>query len=88
MNASHQVKVFSPLVAKVDIHKFGSNKNRTKLNYIPKLDLSRTRTMEPIIKGKNYKARESKKHVVKEHSLDTHKGKIKRESVKLEDKYE
>lgn len=52
------------------------------------MDLSKSRTMEPIIKGKNFKSREAKRMPSKETRLDSDKGKIKRETSKLEDKYE
>ena len=42
------------------ILKYGSNKNRMKLSHIPALDLSATRIQEPIIHGKDFKARSSK----------------------------
>ena len=54
---SHKVKIFSPMLARMQILKHGSNQNRKKLAYIPKLDLTGTRLMEPIIHGKGYKAR-------------------------------
>jgi len=41
----------------VQILKYGSNKNRKKLAYIPKLDLTATKLLEPIIHGRGYKAR-------------------------------
>jgi len=41
-NLSMSVKVYSPLVAKIEIHKYGSNKLRAKLNHIPALDLNKT----------------------------------------------
>jgi len=46
------------MVAKVDVVNYGSNQNRKKLNYIPDLELSKNRLLEPIIKGKNYKHRD------------------------------
>lgn len=61
---------------------------RRKLNHIPKLDLSKSRTTEPIIKGKNFKSREAKRMPSKEGRLDQDRGKIRRNSAKLEDKYE
>ena len=54
---SYMVKVHSPLLANVQVHKFGSNKNRKKLHYIPALELSPSKITEPIIKGKNEKKR-------------------------------
>lgn len=54
---SYMVKVNSPLLANVQVYKYGSNKNRKKLNYIPDLELPPGKVTEPIIKGKNYKKR-------------------------------
>ncbi len=54
------------MVAKIEMHKYGSNKLRNKLNHIPDMDLSKNRVTEPIIKGKNYKSREKKTETVKE----------------------
>lgn len=76
------------MVAKIEMHRYGSNQLRRKLNHIPDMDLSKSRTMEPIIKGKNFKSREAKRMPSKETRLDSDKGKIKRETSKLEDKYE
>ena len=45
------------MVAKLSILKYGSNHNRMKLNHIPALDLTATKVLEPIIHGRNYKAR-------------------------------
>lgn len=42
MNLSMMVKVHSPMLAKMDIYKYGSNRLRKKLNHIPNLDLSKT----------------------------------------------
>lgn len=58
MNLSMQVKEYSPMVAKIEMHKYGSNKLRKKLHHIPDLDLSKNRVTEPIIKGRDYKPRE------------------------------
>ena len=59
-NMSYLVKEFSPLVAKVEVFKYGSNQHRKKLNHIPTLELSKSKTMEPIIKGRDYKSRDKK----------------------------
>lgn len=58
------------------------------MNHIPNLDLSKTRIIEPIIKGKNYKSREVKHEGKKEVNPEKEKGKVKRESVKLEPTYD
>ena len=42
-----QVKEFSPMVAKIDIYKYGSNQLRKKMNHIPGLELSKTKVSEP-----------------------------------------
>lgn len=88
MNVSLQVKEYSPMVAKIEMFRYGSNQHRAKLNHIPKMDLSKSRTMEPIIKGKGFKSREAKRMPTKGASEGTDRGKIKRESAKLEEKYE
>ena len=61
---------------------------RKKLNHIPTLDLSKTRVTEPIIKGRGFKPREKKMDAAKEISPEKEKGKIKRDTTKLEAKYE
>jgi hypothetical protein len=78
------VKEFSPMVAKIEIYKYGSNQNRKKMNHIPEMDLSKTRVTEPVIKGRDYKPREKRVDFSKEVSADKEKGKIKRESTKLD----
>ena len=52
------------------------------------MDLSKTKVTEPIIKGRNYKAREKKIEQHREISQEKEKGKIKRESSKLEGAYD
>jgi ribosomal protein L19 len=88
MNLSLMVKAYSPMVAKVDIFKFGSNQLRKKLSYIPALELSKNRLSEPVTKGRGFKVRGSKVVKQKESSKDKEKGKTKRESVQLETTYE
>ena len=87
-NLSMMVKEYSPMVAKIEMHKYGSNKNRKKLNYIPELELSKTRVTEPIIKGRDYKPREKRQDAQREISPEKEKGKIKRDSTKLEAAYD
>ncbi len=87
-NVSMQVKEFSPMVAKIEMYKYGSNQLRKKMNHIPELGLTKTRVTEPIIKGRDYKSREKKVDLGKEGNVDKDKGKIKRESKKLEESYE
>mmetsp|Transcript_12343 Transcript_12343/g.15746 ORF Transcript_12343/g.15746 Transcript_12343/m.15746 type:complete len:97 (+) Transcript_12343:718-1008(+) len=45
------------MVARLQINRHGSNRNRKKLSHIPSLDLTATRVQEPVIHGKGYKAR-------------------------------
>jgi hypothetical protein len=52
------------------------------------MDLSKNRVTEPIIKGRDYKAREKKIESAKEVSEEKDKGKIKRGTSKLEEKYD
>jgi hypothetical protein len=87
-NLGLMVKEFSPLVAKIDIHKFASNKNRKKLNHIPELGLSKTRLTEPIIRGRNYKPRERRSESASSAHSEKEKGKIRRETTKLEASYD
>lgn len=54
---SLQFKTFSPMVAKIDMVKYGSNKLRKKMNNIPHENMSKNRMLEPVIKGRGYKAR-------------------------------
>lgn len=88
MNLGMMVKEFSPMVAKIDIHKYGSNKNRKKLNHIPDLDLSKTRLTEPIIRGRNYKPRDRRSDSFSSATSDKEKGKVRRGTTKLEASYD
>ena len=82
-----QVKQNSPMVAKIDIHKYGSNKLRKNLYHIhEKLELSKTRLQEPIIKGRNYKSRNASKGKSKENAVSQKT--LKKNVTKLEDSYE
>ena len=54
---SAKFKLYSPMIARLQILKHGSNKNRKKLTHIPKLDLTYTSLQEPVIKGRGYKPR-------------------------------
>lgn len=87
-NLSMQVKEFSPMVAKIDIYKYGSNQLRKKMNHIHDMDLSKTRVEEPIVKGRDYKAREKKVEQEKVENPEREKGKARRESTKLESAYD
>lgn len=57
VNFTHKVKLYSPMVARLQILKYGSNKNRKKLTHVPHLDLSKNRLTEPVIRGRGYKPR-------------------------------
>lgn len=87
-NLSISVKEYSPMVAKIEMYKYGSNQNRKKLNHIPSLDLSKTKVTEPIVKGRDFKPREKRTDTQKQISPEKEKGKIKRESTKLDAKYD
>jgi len=52
------VKAFSPMVAKLDVVSYGSNKLRKKMNHYPDLDLSKNSLLEPVVKGKGFKPRD------------------------------
>lgn len=56
-NTSYEARLFSPLMHSLEILRFGSNHNRKKLTYIPKLDRSAGRLQEPVVHGRNYKHR-------------------------------
>jgi hypothetical protein len=95
-NFSFMVKVNSPLLANVKLYKYGSNKNRKKLNHIPALELTASKVTEPIIKGKNYKKRTDigvKKETVKDRAKSEEeslfekpaKGLLRKSSVKLDE---
>ena len=66
------------MVAKIEIHKYGSNQLRKKMNHIPDLDLSKSKVTEPIIKGKGYKPRDKKADKGTGISNEKEKGKAKR----------
>jgi hypothetical protein len=87
-NMGMMVKEFSPMVAKIDVHKFGSNEPRKKMNHIPALDLSKNRIQEPIIHGSGYKPREVRTDQKKEVNPERERGKARRESVQLEPSYD
>ena len=83
------IKANSPLLAKVEVVKYGSNQLRKKMNHIPELELTANRLLEPIVKGKNFKARTAtvKKHTTeksKQKDLETAKGKARKQQVQLD----
>lgn len=95
-NFTYMVKVNSPLLANVKVYKFGSNKNRKKLNHVPDLELTASKVTEPIVKGKNYKKRTdigSVKEASRERSKSEEtslfekpaKGLLRKSSVKLDE---
>lgn len=57
VNTTLDLSLYSPHIQNLEIHKYGSNKLRKKLSYIPDLDMSKNLLETPIIKGKNYKPR-------------------------------
>ena len=67
------------------IQKYGSNQLRKKLNHLPELDYHPGRLQEPIIKGRSYKARNTRKASPPKASkkLST-KGQIKKSQYSLE----
>ena len=85
-NVVYNVQVYSPMIANFEIVKYGSNKNRKKLNHFPKLDLSYGRLQEPVIKGTGYKHRNAaKKYHKSERKQTGDKGKIYREQVTMDE---
>ena len=89
VNTSIKVKTHSPMVAKIDVVTYGSNKNRKKLNHFPKLELSKGRLLEAVVKGRGYKHRDqmadARKEAERVSDPTSFRGKARRESVKLDD---
>lgn len=54
---TQQIKIFSPLLGRVNVIAYGSNQLRKKLNHIPHLDIPYSRVTQPLIKGRGYKHR-------------------------------
>lgn len=78
-NTSLKIPLYSPLTKGLEIQRYGSNKNRTKLNHIPQLDLPPGRLREPVIKGRNYKIRGSTSKAPQQQThRKRNKGKIRR----------
>ena len=75
------------MVTNFEILKYGSNKLKKKLPYIPGLDMSAGRLQEAIIRGRNYKPRAGKKMHVQTINKSRNRGEIKKKSVVL-DQYE
>jgi len=63
VNTQYGVSIFSPMLTGLEILKYGSNKNRKKLPWIPAADMPAGRMQEAVIKGRNYKSREKKETV-------------------------
>ena len=85
------VKTHSPMLAKVEMVSYGSNQLRKKLNFIPDLNLSKNRLLDPVIRGHDYKQRhETRENMQANKAFDPTKlrGKARRESVKLAEEYE
>jgi hypothetical protein len=76
------------MVAKVDIVSYGSNQLRKKLNYIPELDLSKNRLLEPVIRGKGYKARNQMADIKKKDKVVDPRDKRPRRNTVVLDKPE
>ena len=64
VNTTYGAKLYSPMVTNFEILKYGSNKLKKKLPYIPALDMSAGRLQEAIVRGRNFKARTGKKMLV------------------------
>lgn len=84
VNTTYGAKLFSPMVTNFEILKYGSNKLKKKLPYIPALDMSAGRLQEAIIRGRNFKARAGKKIVVQKIGKSQTRGKIRKGSVVLD----
>ena len=84
-NVVYNVQLYSPMIANFEIIKYGSNRNRKKLNHIPKLDLSYGRLQEPIQKGYGYKHRTAGKKAKVFAKQTREKGKIYREQVTMDE---
>lgn len=87
VQTSLMIKEYSPMVAKVDIVKYGSNKLRKKMNHVMEINMSKNRLKESIRRGKGYKHRLDIGKVIKEKkkSTNTLKGRANREQMVLDD---
>ena len=84
-NIVYSRALYSPLIKDFKILKYGSNRLRKKLNYVPKLDMSPARLQEPIFKGRNYKERSTKvRSKMSEERKTKIKGKVQREQIILD----
>eukprot|EP00345_Euplotes_harpa_P005389 CAMPEP_0168327826 /NCGR_PEP_ID=MMETSP0213-20121227/6112_1 /TAXON_ID=151035 /ORGANISM="Euplotes harpa, Strain FSP1.4" /LENGTH=229 /DNA_ID=CAMNT_0008330771 /DNA_START=66 /DNA_END=755 /DNA_ORIENTATION=+ len=54
------LRVNNPLIAKISVLKYGSNKNKNKLNHVWKEEWSKAKVEQPLIKGKGYVPRGKK----------------------------
>jgi ribosomal protein L19 len=85
VNTVYGAKLYSPLITNFEILKYGSNRLRRRLNYIPLLDFPAGRLQEPVTKGRGYKPRVAKEKVVQQVSSKHHgKGKVKKGSYKMD----
>ena len=89
------VRVNSPMLAKVSVLKYGSNKNRNKLDHMWREEWSKAKLQQPIIKGRGYtlrgkKAKDKRRNILGAHDdplgLTTpQKNTIKAKSIVIEE---
>lgn len=81
------IKEYSPMVAKVDIVKYGSNQLRRKMNHVKLINMSKNRLKESIKRGSKFKHRLDIGKVKKEKKESTNmlKGRAAREQVVMDD---
>lgn len=84
VNVRYGINLYSPMVTGFEIMKYGSNQLRKKLHYIPELDMSKARLLEPITKGKGFKSRSSKS-VKYTQPKNATRNLLKKKTVKLDD---
>lgn len=61
-------KLYSPLIAKVEILRYGSNRNRAKLNYLLDPYIEKGTLLDPVAHGVGYKRRDEKVEQAKKKS--------------------
>lgn len=84
VNVVYGLQFYSPLLTGFEITKYGSNKLRKKLNYIPKLDMSTGRLLEPVIRGRGYHQRSAKAKKIQIEGKKSNRGKLRKGSVELD----
>lgn len=84
VNTTYAAKLYSPMITNFEIQKYGSNKLKKKLPYIPGLDMSAGRLQEAIIRGRNFKTRTGKKASVAHTNKSSTRGDIRKKSVNLD----